>query len=183
MEKAFPAELLLGSRIALRKYEGNLAPTLFAAVDADRARLRTYLPWVDLIQQVSDEEGYVRRTALEWMEGRAFDYGIFALEGGAYLGNIGAHTISWEDDRCEIGYWITGPAEGKGFVAEAVQLLEAELFRIGFHRLEIRCNVLNERSAAVPKRCGYHLDGVLREDVMEHGHRRNTMVWGKVRAP
>lgn len=182
MNKTFPSELLPGTRIKLQKYELDLAPVLFAAVNADRARLRTYLPWVDLIQKESDEENYVRRTAVDWMEGRAFDYGIFARESGAYLGNIGAHTISWEDDRCEIGYWITSAGEGKGFVSEAVQLLEAELFRIGFHRIEIRCNVLNERSASVPKRCGYHLDGVLREDVMEHGHRRNTMVWGKVRA-
>jgi ribosomal-protein-serine acetyltransferase len=170
-----PAERLEGPRVVLRRYEVGDADRMFATIDADRARLRTFLPWVDLIRSAEDELTYVRSAALQWMEGKLFDFGIFAHEGGAYLGNIGAHTISWADDRAELG-------EGKGIMSEAVGLLEAELFRLGFHRIEIRCSDQNARSAAVPRRAGYVHEGTLREDVFERGVRRSTMVWGKLRA-
>ena len=121
---ALSAELL-GPRVRLAKYEPGFAPAMFAAVDADRARLRTYLPWVDLIRQVSDEENYIRSATLQWMELRTFDFGLFLREGGSYLGNIGVHSIAWNDDRAEIGYWLTGSAEGKGYIGEALAALEA----------------------------------------------------------
>ncbi|RZA07025.1 MAG: N-acetyltransferase [Proteobacteria bacterium] len=181
MEKVFPTETLAGPRIELRKYDISHAAAMFAAIDGDRARLRSFLPWVDQIKAPADEEAYVRSSALQWMEGALFDFGIFGRADGSYLGNIGVHSISWPDDRAELGYWLSSAGEGQGLMAEAVGLLEAELFRIGFHRIEIRCNVLNEKSAAVPKRCGYELEGTLRQDTIERGARRNTMIWGKVR--
>jgi ribosomal-protein-serine acetyltransferase len=180
MDIAFPQERFEGSRIVLRRYELADAEAMFAAIEADRPRLRTFLPWVDLIRVPADEETYIRSAALQWMEGRLFDFGIFARDTGAYLGNIGVHTISWIDERAELGYWLSSAGEGKGLMTEAVALIEAELFRLNFHRIEIRCNDANARSAAVPRRAGYVHEGTLREDVIEHGQRRNTMVWGKL---
>lgn len=180
MQKTVPQEILTGTRFELRRHQAEAAPLIFAAVCADRERLRLFLPWVDGTRKLEDTEEYLRLSAVQWEESRTFDYGIYA--GAAYLGNIGVHTISWEDDRAEIGYWLTGEAEGKGYATEAVGLLEKELFRLGFHRVEIRCNARNARSAAVPKRCGFTLEGTLREDVWENGARRDTMVWSKLAA-
>lgn len=181
MEKMFPADRLVGARILLKQHELPLALTIFQKVEQDRARLGQFLPWVEQIKTEADEANYIRSTFLQWQEGKAFEYGIFLKDTMEYLGNAGAHTISWEDDRCELGYWLSSAAEGKGYMAEAVGLLEVELFRLGFHRIEIRCNSRNLRSAAVPKRSGYVLEGVLREDVVELGERRDTMVWSKLK--
>jgi ribosomal-protein-serine acetyltransferase len=180
VEKLYPAERLAGVSVILKTHELALAGPMFSRVDTDRERLGLYLPWVTLVKTVADEENYIRSTFLHWQDGRAFEYGIFLKDSLEYLGNIGVHTISWDDERCELGYWLSGAAEGKGYMVEAVGLLEAELFRLGFHRIEIRCNSRNARSAAVPKRCGYVLEGVLREDMMEQGARRDTMVWAKL---
>lgn len=68
------------------------------------------------------------------------------------MGNLGVHTISWENDRREIGYWILGQFEGQGYMTEAVDAVTAELFRHGFNRVEIRCSSLNSKSAGVPER-------------------------------
>jgi RimJ/RimL family protein N-acetyltransferase len=154
---------------------------ILAAIEKDRARLEKFLPWVPLMRIAADEENYLQRAVVQWDEGAVFDYGIFLPETGAYIGNVGVHNISWPDDRCELGYWLTAAAEGQGYMTEAVQLLETELFSMGFHRIEIHCNRLNERSAAVPRRCGYALEGILKENVLEMGKRRDTMIWAKVR--
>ncbi len=180
MVRNHPHEKLEGARIWLKKLPSEAAKEIYELVDADRTRLGRFLPWVVGIHSVADEEEYLRISDEQWNCYEFFDYGIFLKSDGRYLGSAGAHTLSWENERCEIGYWVAGAFEGKGLIAEAVGLLEKEIFRLGFHRIEIRCDPNNPRSAAVPRRCGYDLEGVLRDQVVENGKRRSTMVWAKL---
>lgn len=181
MVKNFPHERLEGDRVYLRRRELASAPAIFRAIDADRARLRLFLPWVDLTEKLADTEEYLRRAHVEWEEQKTFDFSMCLLGTNEFIGSMGAHTLSWEHERAELGYWVAGPHEGKGYVAEGVGILERELFRLGFHRIEIRCSGSNEKSAAVPRRCGYVLEGTLREHEIEHGARRDTLIFAKLR--
>jgi ribosomal-protein-serine acetyltransferase len=181
MNKHYPREVLKGPRVELRKHELGVAREMFRLVDADRVRLGRFLPWVAGMHSVAEEEEYVRFSHVEWEEYRLFDYGIFVA--GRYVGNCGAHTIAWEHDRCELGYWLAGEAEGKGIMSEAVRVLEGELFRLGFHRIEIHCDPENVRSAAVPSRNGYTLEATLRDHKVEQSRRRGTMIWAKLADP
>jgi ribosomal-protein-serine acetyltransferase len=178
-KKPFP-ERLTSERVVLKKHDLSLAQTMFTYVDRDRERLRVFLPWVDLTRTVEDELVYLRKAQQDWADGMIFDYGIFNAATGVYMGNAGVHTIRWEHDCCELGYWVFGDFERKGFVSEAVTLIERTCYQLGFHRIEIRCNAKNERSASVPRRLGYQLDGVLRGNAVEHGHYRDTLVFGKL---
>lgn len=182
MQKNFPHERLEGERIYLHKHELSTAPEMFACIDSDRERLGRFLPWVDETRSLKNSENYVRGAILEWNEQTLFDFGIYRKGTNDYIGNIGAHKLDWQNERAEIGYWIVGAFEGEGFITEAVKLLAQELFRLGFFRIEIRCDARNEKSAGVPKRCGFQLEGVLRSDVIAMGARRDTMVWAKLRA-
>jgi RimJ/RimL family protein N-acetyltransferase len=48
--------------------------------------------------------------------------------------------------------------------------------------MEIRCDPLNERSLAVPRKLGYTLDATLRANVRgAGGAMRDTMVWSLLR--
>jgi ribosomal-protein-serine acetyltransferase len=70
--------------------------------------------------------------------------------------------------RFEIGYWCRSSETGKGYVTEVVQALSKVAFEhLGAARVEIRCDDSNLRSAAVAERCGYTLEGVLKN------HERN----------
>lgn len=178
--KEFP-ELITSPRLELRKHTQDLAETMYSYVDQDRERLRMFLPWVDMTRSVDDETAYIKMSHASWEKGTLFDYGLFERETGTYLGNIGVHNIAWAHDRCELGYWILGKFEGKGFVSEAVEALEKVCFGMGFHRVEIRCCSINPRSAAVPRRLGYSLDGTLKENTIEQGNYRDTLVFGKLR--
>jgi RimJ/RimL family protein N-acetyltransferase len=164
--------------VELRRHELGVAKEMFRLVDSDRVRLGRFLPWVAGMHSVAEEEEYLRFAHVEWEEHRLFDYGLFT--GGRYVGNVGAHHLEWGHERCEIGYWLAAEAEGRGLMTEAVGVLEKELFRIGFHRLEIHCDPENARSAAVPRRCGYSLEATFRDHKVEQGRRRSTMVWAKL---
>lgn len=178
-----PPERLDSERILLLRHDPNgvkLAEAMFSVVDADRARLREFLPWVDSTLTAEDSRGYLRMAREQWDQRALFDYGIFGRDDGAFLGGIGVHAINWGNRRCEIGYWIRKSHEGRGLVAEASRLLEAALFGIGFNRIEIHCSSINARSAAVPARRGFRLEGTLRQDGIEHGAYRDTLVYAKI---
>jgi hypothetical protein len=66
-------------------------------------------------------------------------------------------------------------------MSEAVSALEKACFDLGFHRVEIRCSSKNVRSASVPEKCGYILEGKLKEDVFEMGDKRSTLIYGKLK--
>lgn len=160
----------------------EMAATMFKYVARDRARLSRFLPWVPFIREVEDEKKYIESALEKWNNGTFFDYGVFDFKDNTYMGNIGIHNINWSDEHLEIGYWILGDFEGKGFISEAVLALEKVVFNLGFNRVEIRCDAANDRSASVPKRCGYQLEGKLREDSKnKDGTFRDSFIFAKIK--
>jgi len=99
-----------------------------------------------------------------------------------YLGGTGLHVHDWDIAYFEIGYWIRASAQGHGYVTEAVRLLTDYVFdTLKASRVEIRCDELNVRSAAVPRRLGYVEEGLLRNDsTTPEGELRNTLVFSLI---
>lgn len=175
----FP-DFVSSERVILKRHVETLAKLMFEAIDEDRTRLGSYLPWVTFTQSEKDTLNYLQMADDAWERHERFDYGLFRKSDGQYLGNVGVHMISWTHRKCEMGYWLTSKGEGEGYVSEAVVTLEQHLFSIGFHRIEVRCSTENERSARVPERCGYQLEGTFTEDAIENGHYRSTRIFAKI---
>ena len=180
-KKQFPTEII-ADRVVLKKHTLELADQMFKHIHGDRYRLRQYLPWVDATESTEDSRNYIQLTLDKWKECTMFDFGIFHSKSNAYMGNIGLHSISWPNQRAEIGYWILGEFEGQGLMSDAVSALESTSFEYGFHRIEIRCSSKNIRSANIPKSLGYILDGTLRQDAIENGTFRDTLVYSKLKS-
>lgn len=180
MEKGTFPEIIEGEKVVLKKHRLELAEQMFRYIDRDRERLRQFLPWVDKTKSAEDSAAFIKMSQKKWETGELFNYGIFDRETKTFMGNIGLLAVKWEHDRCEIGYWILSDFEGKGFMSSAVTALEKTCFDRGFHRVEIRCSSTNVRSAAVPRRLGYQLEGTFREDTVEQGKRRDTLIFGKL---
>ena len=79
----------------------------------------------------------------------------------------------------ELGYAIQKDFEGKGLMFEALSLVEAELAKQGFKRIEIRCDVKNERSSRLAKRLNYILERTILQDTTAQGLKRDTLVFAK----
>src|SRR5688572_16508274 len=133
MEPVTLPEIIEGETIVLKKNNVSWAKHMFACVDSDRERLRKFLPWVDSTKSASDSANYIKSTEHDWENKYEFDYGLFRKSDHTYIGNFGAHTVSWANDRCELGYWIAGDYEGQGYISDAVRTFERVLFKTGFN--------------------------------------------------
>lgn len=152
-----------GDRIRIRSFEPGDAEAHFAAIAESRDRVGRWLPWVPAYESVDDSRDTLARMQARWLTREDFDGGIFDRQSGALLGGIGLHPRNWEFGYFEVGYWLRTSAEGRGYVTEAVRVLTNYLFAsLGAHRVEIQCNALNTRSAAVAVRAGFVREACLR---------------------
>lgn len=181
MQKAHLPGQIQGSRIVLRQHRAEFAELIFSYVERDRERLNRYLSWIEFTRTLDDVLSYISLATLKWEAHEMYDYGIFETVSGHYIGNLGVHSISWDHQKCEIGYWLLGEFEGRGFMTEAVALLEKTCFELGFHRIEIRCAPDNARAWRLPQRSGYRLEAHLHEDTLDAQGRRDTLVFSKLR--
>lgn len=171
---------ILATRVILKKHDVKLAETMFSYVEQDRTRLERYMPWVQFTRTVDDERAYIESTHAKWDQYEFFDYGIFLVENGQYLGNVGVHSINWLNSCCEIGYWILGRFEGHGYISEAVEVLTNACHEF-FNRVEIRCDPTNSRSARVPEILGFHFEGCLKQNIFLGGEFRDSLIYSHLR--
>ena len=176
-------ERLLGRRVVVRPYEISDAKAVKEAVEESRESLRPWMPWWDTHKTFEESVDFCVRSKARWLLRENMNVGIWERDGGRYLGGSGYHDPDWKARKFELGYWIRTSAEGRGYVSEAVKVLTRSAFeQMGANRVEIRCDVRNERSRRVAERCGYALDGTLRRDTLTtSGELRDTHVFSMLR--
>lgn len=159
-----PAEQLNGQRIILKKAEKSFKQANITLIEIKNSLmdLRPWLGWATPQYNVESCYEYLQGCEKEWLEGKGFNYMIQDLS-GQFMGTISVLNVNETFKSVEIGYWISTRFAGKGYMKEAVRLIEKEFFALGINRIVIRTDVLNKKSANVPQKSGYHLDGILRQ--------------------
>jgi len=155
-----------------------------AAVQESIAELRPWMPWAQETMTPETQEAVMRRAHADFMARTDLMLLLLLKDTNTIIGSSGLHRIDWRVPKFEIGYWLRTSYTGQGYMTEAVNAIAAfALDILGAHRLEIRCDERNTRSAAVARRCGFTLDGILRHNARDHftGQLENTMVFAQIR--
>ncbi|MBE2239989.1 MAG: GNAT family N-acetyltransferase [Caldilineaceae bacterium] len=174
------------TRLILRAPRPGDGAALNAGVVESLAELRPWMPWAVDAPSMADSEEVVRRAAAKWLAREDFMLALWRKDTGEFVGGSGLHRLNWAVPAVEIGYWVRTSLAGQGYITEAVSAITRFAFDvIGAHRVEIRCDERNERSAAVARRAGFDLEGILRNEARHHLtlELRNTMVFTKIRLP
>ena len=178
-------EFIETERLLIRPPQPGDGKVMNDAVCESLDHLKRWMSWARQAPTVEESEAFSRRHAAAFKT-RDEDMGlyIFERETGRLIGATGMHSIDWSVPRVEIGYWIRVSETGKGYITEAVRALTDYAFtHIQVERIEIRCEPANTRSAAVAERCGYTLEGRLRNQMRDpEGGLRDTLVFGMIRS-
>jgi len=156
------SELKAGRDLHLRPLRLRDAGELFLLVEANRPRLRRWLPWLDDNRSKADTRTYIRhRRNLEGQH-LALTFGLWWK--GKLVGLAGFNWIDHANRSAAIGYWLGQDAEGHGLMTRAVAALLQHGFRtLDLNRIELRAGVRNRRSRAVAERLGFRHEGTLRK--------------------
>src|SRR5579862_7683358 len=151
----------LGDGRSLRQLEDADAEELFALIDANRAHLANWMPFVGQTRTVADSLAFIRAARRQWEENRGVQLAIVRDE--RIIGVAGFHGIDWGRRSTSIGYWLSAAEQGFGtMTATVAAMLDHAFGRWGLARVEIRAGVANRRSRAIPERLGFREEGVLR---------------------
>jgi RimJ/RimL family protein N-acetyltransferase len=179
--------LLASERLLLRAPQAGDGIALNDAVVQSIAELKPWLPWAQTAPTREESELTCRQMAVRFAQRNDLPLFIFARTAngacGRLLGGTGLHRIDWSVPRFEIGYWRRSGEHGRGVISEAVGTLARFAFdHLGARRVEIRMSSDNHKSRAVAERCGFTLEGVLRQDSLDvRGRPRDTVVYARVR--
>lgn len=161
-------------------------PEVNAALLESWEEIKYWLPFAVEPKPTDEEtEANVRKAHLRFLSREDLRLHLYLKGTDTFVGSSGLHRINWDVPKFEIGYWVRTHFAGQGYIKEAVQSISDFAFDVlGARRVEIRCDALNERSAAIPRRLGFALEGRLRNDDRDHvtGELRDTLIFAKVRS-
>jgi len=145
--------LEVGPDAAVLPPHPSLARALFALVERNRERLRRWLPWVEEMRTVEDEARFLEGSWRAFEAGERLP-GVLTV-GGRIAGMIGL-SIDRANASAEVGYWVDGEVEGRGYVSRALaRLCDVAFGELRLQRVVILAAVDNARSRTVAERAGF----------------------------
>jgi ribosomal-protein-serine acetyltransferase len=147
--------------LELRLLQPAHAAELFALIDANRATLREWLPWVDATTKRAHTEKYIADTVRDNAETRACTLGIWSA--GRLVGVIGHNRIDWANRVAFPGWWLVPAVERKGIMTQCCQAFIAHAFgQLQVNRIVVGVATDNRRGQAIVKRLGFAQVSTLR---------------------
>ena len=151
-------EVVVGPRLALRRWRVSDMAVLRDAIQDSIEHLRPWMSWIEFEPlSDSDREALIHRWEDDWAAGREVVFGAFV--GDQVVGGCGFHRRAGPQ-TLEIGYWVHVDHLRQGYATEMARTLTSAAFTVpDIDRVEIHHDKANTRSGAIPEALGYHLDG------------------------
>ncbi|UCF38063.1 MAG: GNAT family N-acetyltransferase [Acidobacteriota bacterium] len=177
--KTLPIETAL-ARVLLRRVRSSDARTIFDLVnDPDVVR------WTTRIPHPYPQGGavrFIRKAQRDWRNGHAFILGIVLKEEGQLAGIISLSGISHRHGCAELGFWLGQRYWGQGLMTEAARgILQLGFETLQLNRIYASAFEQNHASRRVLEKCGFQVEGILREAVFRYDARQNYVNFGILR--
>ena len=158
--------------------ETKYAEEMYNIIDSERERLGQYLPWVHSLKSAEEEKKVIEYCLQQILEKKMFI--LMILVDDEVAGMVDLHEIK-SNVRAEVGYWLSEEYEGLGIITRSVEYLTEYAFtELNLHKLTIRVQTENAKSAAIPKRLNFIKEGVLVEHEMSNGKFVSLDLYSKI---
>jgi ribosomal-protein-alanine N-acetyltransferase len=166
-------------RLLLRPITTKDAPDIFAY--ASNPEVTKYVRFVTH-KSIKDTHAFIRRVQASYRKGMTPVWGIEMKASGRLIGTSGFLQWPNSDQRAELGYVINPAYWGRGFVTEAAMALCDFAFKkMKVNRIEAGTIVEHRASQRVLEKCGFKLEGVLRQRELIKGRFPDVTMYSLLR--
>lgn len=170
-------------RLIIRPPERSDFGQWSASRRASRGFLEPWEPrWPDDALTRSDWERRLKAWRASWRADTAYVFLLFTRKRRELQGGVSVtHVRRGPAQSASLGYWLLQPAEGKGYMSEALKAVCNFCFdRLGLARLEAATLPENARSRGVLERCGFREEGLARAYLEIDGRRRDHVLYARL---
>ena len=173
-----PQEQLITPRLTIRPLQDTDASAFFGFYsDADTMKYMSRPAFTDMNQ--------ARRLVNERLQycaqGNGVCWVLELTEGEVVVGSIDLFKIEAESKRAEIGYVLAKMVWGQGIMTEAMNAVIRHSFnQLQLNRLEADIDPENDASARLLKKCGFQLEGLLKQRWIVAGKVTDSEIYGLV---
>ena len=169
-----------GSKVHLRPIERDDLPRYVRWFGDPEVRrhLSVYLPF-----SLAQEERWFDGLAERLEQGNDVVLAIDTRQ-GVHIGNVGLHGINWKDRHAELGI-VIGDKEhwGQGYCGDAINtLLRLAFGEMNLHRVYLRVDADNTRGIRCYTKCGFQVEGTLRDAVFRGGAYHDQLLMSILRS-
>lgn len=153
--------LTVNKNIRLEALKPSMAKEIFETIQKNRNYLKVWLPFIELTQTISDTDEFIQSVLDQPSDKKDEIFGIWFNNN--FVGLVGFKDTDWANQKTELGYWLSEEMQGKGIITKCVEKLIRYAFqKLRINRIQIKTAVGNSKSSAIPKRLGFHFEGIER---------------------
>jgi RimJ/RimL family protein N-acetyltransferase len=125
---------------------------------------------------------------LKWFEsisafGDTYKFAIETIEDSQFIGGCSINNVDWKNSVGTIGIFI-GDKEywGRGYGTDAIKVLMSFVFlQMNINKIRLTCYSFNDRAVNCYKKCGFSIEGVLRQEIFKDGKYHDKIAMGILR--
>lgn len=155
------------ARLYLRPYRTEDAPWYFVVAQRNRDHLARHESGNDIfnIHCVEDAAAVLGAFARSWHVRSAFPLGVFLRDTDEFVGQIYLSETNAALPAFNLGFFADCAHVNHGYLTEAARRTLGFAFEdLGAHRVGLWCDETNTPSRRIAERCGFRLEGHVRED-------------------
>jgi RimJ/RimL family protein N-acetyltransferase len=186
-ELSLPTKIL-GNGLILLAYEDGDGQALFDLAEDNRDMLETWMYWAAGMRTKESFDAFVRRSQSDWLLRKEFCFGVLFTQSYQrgerdFIGGCSLFNAHWAVPSFELGYFIDGQHQRKGFASEVARLLTKYAFEhLKARRIWASADARNAGSIGAMKAAGLVQEATLRSDrLTPKGELRDTVICATVR--
>jgi RimJ/RimL family protein N-acetyltransferase len=171
--------MFTGKLVRLREYRKDDIPLAQKLLNDPEMKL-CLPPGIPFLYTLEDEEKwFASNTSLK----DTYNFSIETLEGAEYLGGCGLNSVDWKNSKVEVGIFIGNKDYlGRGYGTDAMKVLIAFIFNeMNIRKINLNVYSFNERAIKSYKKCGFVVEGVMRQEIFKNGAYHDELKMGLLR--
>jgi len=165
-----------GEKIKLREYREEDIETVQKYINDPEVKklLHAGIPYLYTLE---DEEKWYESLSAQK---DTYSFAIETLEDKKYIGGCGINKVDWKNSVVDVGIFIGDKNYwGKGYGTDAMGVLVKFIFeQLNVNKIKLQVFSFNERAIKSYKKCGFKVEGVLRQEIFREGKYYDDIVMG-----
>lgn len=167
-----------GKKVRLRAYKKEDVEYAWKYINDEEIK-RCLIPGIPYPMTLEEEEKwYQEQSAFR----DTYNFAIETLEEGKYIGGCGINKVDWKNSVATVGIFIGKDYLSRGYGTDAMNTLVGFIFnQMNINKVKLNVYSFNERAIKSYKKCGFKLEGTLRQEIFRDGKYYDEYVMGILR--